>query len=344
MPSRHASLALGIFCLLLAGSAAAPADPGLPGGRRRVNFELNGRWIGLGVSFSPYRDGQSPHGESPSEDEILADLRLVAPYWQLLRTYELSPMVERTVALIRRENLPLRLLLGAWILPETTEANRAANREQCAKAIRLANDHPDIVLAVIVGNETCVDWSDHVVGPDALIPWIREVRGAIRQPVTSADDYNFWNKPAAQAVAAEVDFITLHAYALWNGRALEEAMDWTAGVHDSIVRLHPGVPVIFGETGWATKHDATATGPGREGTLMKAEVSVRAQETYLRQHYDWVARTRVPVLLFEAFDENWKGGGAASSPDVAEKHWGVFTADRQPKAAFSAIIRDYYGR
>ncbi len=335
---------LPLLGLLFAGSVARAAPPDLPGGRRPLQLEVDGRWIGNGVCFSPYRDGQSPHGASPSEDEILADLRLISPYWQLLRTYELSPMVERTIALIRHEHLPVRLLLGAWILPETNETNREANRAQCNLAIRLANAYPDIVLAVIVGNETCVDWSDHVVGPAALIPWIRAVRGAVRQPVTTADDYNFWNKAAAQAVAAEVDFITLHAYALWNGRPLAEAMGWTGGVYDSIVRLHPGVPVIFGETGWATRHDATATGPGREGTLMKAEVSVAAQESYLRQHYDWVARTRVPVILFEAFDENWKGGGDQTSPDTAEKHWGVFGADRKPKASFAAIIRDYYRR
>jgi len=77
---------------------------------------------------------------------------------------------------------------------------------------------------------------------------------------------------------------------------------------------------------------------------MVAEASVQAQEAYLRQHYDWIARNRVPVILFEAFDENWKGGGAGSPPTVAEKHWGVFTADRKPKASFEAIIRDYYGK
>ena len=75
---------------------------------------------------------------------------------------------------------------------------------------------------------------------------------------------------------------------------------------------------------------------------MKAETSVGAQEEYLRQHYAWVRKHRVPTLLFEAFDEAWKGGGAATSPDVAEKHWGVFDEQRRPKASFRAIIREFY--
>ena len=305
---------------------------------------MDGRWIGHGVSFSPYRDGQEPGGARPTEAEILSDLRLVTPYWSLLRTYDSTVVTELTLALIRREKIPARVLLGAWINPEDDATLKAGNRVECDNAIRLANAYPDIVLAVIVGNETCVGWSGHRSGPAVLTPWIRHVRQAVRQPVTTADDFRFWDTPAAAAVAAEVDFITLHGYALWNSRRLEEAMAWTAGVYDGIVRLHPGIPVIYGETGWATMNEPTIRGVGGEGTKMKAEASVRAQEAYLRQHYDWVAQTRVPVILFEAFDENWKGGGAGSPATVAEKHWGVFTADRKPKASFEAIIRDYYAR
>ncbi|MCF7686864.1 MAG: hypothetical protein K9M98_07060 [Cephaloticoccus sp.] len=330
------------FCLLLGSGLFLSAADTLPGGRRTLDLEVDGHWIGNGVCFSPYRDGQSPSGVLPNEEDILADLRLVAPYWHLLRMYDSNPVSERTLALIQREKLPFRLLLGVWIAPEVDETTRAANREQAATAIRLATEYPDLVAAVVVGNETCVYWSAHLVGPAGLIPWIRQVRNAIKQPVTTADDYNFWNKPESDAVATEVDFITLHGYALWNGQQVEQAMAWTNEVYDSIVSLHPGVPVVFGETGWSTSHDKAQIGPGSEGTLMKGEVSVRAQESYLKQHYAWVQERRIPVILFEAFDENWKGGGDTTSPAASEKHWGVFTADRKPKASFEAIIRDFY--
>ena len=333
---------LGWLCLLLGSGLFLFADDTLPGGRRPLVLEIDGRWIGNGVCFSPYRDGQSPKGAHPNDAEILADLQLVAPYWQLLRMYDSNPVSERTLALIRREKLPLRLLLGVWIDPEHDEASRAGNREQTATAIRLANEYSDIVAAVLVGNETCVYWSAHRVGPEALIPWIKQVRAAVPQPVSTADDYNFWNKPESQAVADEVDFITLHGYALWNGKQVENAIAWTSGVYDSIVELHPNVPVTFGETGWSTSHDVTQIGPGSEGTLMKGEVSVPAQESYLRQHYAWVKAHQIPVILFEAFDENWKGGGETTSPLASEKHWGVLTADSKPKASFEAIIQEFY--
>jgi hypothetical protein len=37
----------------------------------------------------------------------------------------------------------------------------------------------------------------------------------------------------------------------------------------------------------------------------------------------------ITTFFFEAFDEVWKGD--PDNPAGAEKHWGLFTADRKPK-------------
>ncbi len=332
---------LVMLCTQVHAQSPQPYAPP-PGGLRPLNLELDGHWIGNGVAFSPYRHGQAPEGLHPSDAQILEDLRLVSRYWHLIRLYEVSPVSEATLALIEREHLPIRVIMGAWINPERSDAERQANRAQIAGVIRLARRYRDIVVAVNVGNEAGVEWSDHRVAPAFIIQCIDEVRGAITQPVTTADDYNFWNKPESRPVAAACEFVMLPMYALWNGRRLDEAMAWTASNYAQIAAYHAGRPVLIGETGWATCHDATRTAPGQEGALMKADASVAAQETYLRQQYRWVEKHRVPTLLFEAFDEAWKGGGDATSPTVAEKHWGVFDEQRRPKASFQAIIREFY--
>lgn len=306
--------------------------------RRPLEVEWGGRWNGFGVSFSPYRDGQSPETATyPGVEEIRADLDVVRPYWRLLRTYDSTVVAERTLELIRRDKLPYRVLLGVWVAPERDEKVRAANRREVENGIRLANAYPDIVSAVIVGNETCVFWSFHYLGPDKLLPFVREVRAAVKQPVTVADDHLFWNKTESQALAAEVDFITLHYYALWRGRQLDEGISALEAAHDEVVALHPGVPVIIGETGWATTYEPSLTQPGGEGEKMRGEVSLAAQKRYVGELQQWSQRRRVPVILFEAFDENWKGGGPGSPPTVAEKHWGVFDTQRRPKPAVGAL-------
>lgn len=324
---------------LLFSLATLFGTPEVPG-VRTLKMDIQGEWIGNGVCFSPYRHGQRPGELEASAPEVLSDLKLVAKHWGLLRTYELTPMVETELRLIREHKIPVRMLLGLWVAPEKTEADRARNEKQMADGIRMASTYPDIVLGLLVGNETQVEWTGNPVDPTVLIRYLRLVRSGVTQPVSTADDFNFWNKPAAKAIAAEIDFITLHMYAAWNGRGIEEAMQWTGGVYDDICARHPGKPVIIGETGWPTSHDKSKTGPGQEGVLIKAETNERNQASYLKQHYAWVLSKHVPTILFEAFDEDWKGSGTGKNPAEAEKHWGVFNEDRSPKSSFEALVRD----
>jgi len=184
-----------------AAPAVAPAAT-LPGGARPFQAELDGKWIGNGICFSPFRPGQAPGESYPGEAQVLEDLHLVNHYWQLVRMYDFSPVAETTLKLIRRHQLPMRVILGAWIVPEKDTAGRTDNRTQIDGVIRLANQYRDIVVAVSIGNETMVDWSDHRCEPSLVIDCIREARRAITQPVTTADDYNFWNKEASKPVAA----------------------------------------------------------------------------------------------------------------------------------------------
>lgn len=321
-----------VFLVLSAGSSSSALE------RRPLGLEWDGRWNGFGVSFSPYRDGQSPEKQVyPNGAEIRSDLQLVLPYWRLIRGYDSTVMAERTLELIRRDRLPFRLLLGVWIAPEHDAATCAANRREVDNGIRLANAFPEIVSAVIVGNETCVFWSFHYLGPEKLLPFVRAVRAGVKQPVSVADDHLFWNKDESRALAAEIDFITLHYYALWRSRQLDEGVRALEEAYEEVSAFHPGVPVLIGETGWATQYEPSLSQPGGEGDKMKAEVSPAAQKRYVGELQEWSQRRRVPVILFEAFDENWKGGGAASPATVAEKHWGVFDAQRRPKPAVEAL-------
>ena len=247
---------------------------------------------------------------------------------------------ESVLAIIRAEHLPLRVMLGAWIavterrdstgaLVEALPAAREANRAELDAAVRLAREYAGIVVAISVGNETQVSWSDHRVPVDSLIANIRWVRSHTRVPVTTADDFNFWNKPESRAVADEVDFIVMHAHPMWNGKQLGEALDWTTATVGAIRAAHPGCVVVLGETGWATRVHTE----GEQARLIKGSAGEPEQKTFFDAVTAWAAKTRTATFFFEAFDENWKGG---SHPNEVEKHWGLFRADRTPKQALAS--------
>ena len=218
------------------------------------------------------------------------------------------------------------MLLGAWIAPETTPAAREANRAQVEGAVRLARAYPELVLAVVVGNETQVAWSDHRVPPEVLVGWIREARRGAAVPVTTADDFAWWVLPESVRIAREVDLVVTHVHPLWCGQPLETALAFTQARYAEVARTHPSLPVVLGEVGWATAKG----NEGDQATRIRGEPGETPQRAFYEALSAWVVRASITTTWFEAFDEAWKGG---PDPDDAEKHWGIFRADRSPKPA-----------
>ena len=316
-------------------SAAVGGASSQPAGRRPFHPFIDGRWIGNGISYGAHRDGQTPGGSGPTREQVREDLHILAQHWNLLRMYAAGPESEMALQIIREEHLPLKMVLGAWIAMEERFGDggavverfpqaQEANRRQVATLIQQANAYSDIVLAVTVGNETQVFWSAHKIPVELLIRYIREVRGAVKAPVATADDFNFWNKPESRLVAREVDFIVTHIYAMWAGQPLERALPFTQEKYAEVAQMHPGLPLVLGEAGWATqKHNE-----GEQAKLIKGEAGETQQKTFYDEFTAWTTRARIANFYFEAFDENWKGG---SHSDEVEKHWGLFRADRTPK-------------
>ncbi len=290
---------------------------------------LDGKWIGNGISYGAYRDGEGPGKGVTSKENILEDLTILAERWNLIRLYGSDAQSLNILEVIEENDLPIRVMQGIWL-----DAHKSAeeNAEQVRLAIEYANRFSDIIIAVNVGNEILVDWSYHRLDDiDLVVEKIREVRGSIQQPVTVADDYNFWNKPQAKQVADELDFICLHAYAFWNDKTLDIGMEWTEEIYNDIQSRHPDHTIAYCETGWPTSrvYDDGSYEGGLTGKAGEAE-----QEVFFDQYDPWVNENKVISFYFTSFDEQWKGGFDGENPmDKAEKHWGLYFSDRTPKQA-----------
>ncbi|MFT5923320.1 MAG: exo-beta-1,3-glucanase (GH17 family) [Paraglaciecola sp.] len=299
---------------------------------------INDRWIGIGISYGSYRDGESPSKNSvSSEKDILQDMMLLTANndisWNLIRMYAADAASEQVLKTIKKHNLPVKVMQGAWLSSSQTDEE---NEQQISEVIRLANEYKDIVMTVNLGNEIFVDWSAHkleISDYPKYLEWVKKVKAQTQVPITLADDYNFWNKPWSQEIAQELDYIVLHAYAMWNSQILDNALSWTEKTYHDIQNLHPSKQIVLGESGWAT---SAITSNGDE-SLILGEASESAQKVFYDAYRQWLVDNRIVSYYFEAFDEKWKGG--EDKPDgIAEKNWGLFRSDRTPKMA----IKEHY--
>jgi exo-beta-1,3-glucanase (GH17 family) len=75
---------------------------------------------------------------------------------------------------------------------------------------------------------------------------------------------------------------------------------------------------------------------------MHAEHAVQElQAIYHQDLMDWTRQAGLLCFVFEAFDEPWKG---SSDPLEPEKHWGLFTVDRQPKLVVRSLYPELMSR
>ena len=335
---------LATLAVTLAGCSQPPGEAAAPGSYAQGPEALIAGEI-MAVAYSGFREGQHPdRGEgaaNPSREEILEDLEILAAHgYRLIRLYDSGENSRATLELIREHRLPVKVLLGAWLQAEFSNhegcpwldepipdqelaENALANAAELARTIELAREYDDVVVAVNVGNEALVDWNDHMVPLANVIDYVRQVKAAIEQPVTVADNYEWWIKDGS-ALAAEVDFLGVHTYPAWEQKTIDEALSYTADNIESVHAALPDVPIAILEAGWAT---------------VAEEFGDRASEANQQRYYgelqDWATKTNTTVFFFEAFDEPWKGN--PDNPLGAEKHWGLFNVDRSPKQTIRSL-------
>lgn len=301
---------------------------------------LNG--VSEAVCYSGFRSGQHPdRGEgaiNPSEEEILEDLQILSGQtpFRLFRLYDCEENSRMVLEVIRENNLDFKVMLGIWLraelsahetcewltepIPqETLDENKKLNDLEIAAGIQLASEYSDIIVAVNVGNEALVDWNDHKVSVDSVIAYVRRVQQAIEQPVTVADNYKWWADHGKE-LAGVVDFLAIHTYPVWEGKDIDEGMSFTIQNVKEVRSALPEAQIVIAEAGWAT----IASEFGERASQEK-------QMQYVSELMDWSKENNITTFIFEAFDEDWKGD--PGNPLGAEKHWGLFTVDRQPKKA-----------
>jgi exo-beta-1,3-glucanase (GH17 family) len=296
---------------------------------------------GRGICYSGFRHDQYPGGAAPGYDEVKEDLLILEPHWKYLRLYDCDKHAHTVLDVIQSENMDYKVMLGAFIEAEQNnhncpwgggvftekqlDDNRKLNEGKIRKLIELANKYPDIIFSLSVGNESCVSWTDHFVPPERVLHYARMVKQGASQPVTFCENYVPWHD-SLEPLAAELDFISIHTYPVWEYKSINEALDYTWANYYPVAEKYPDKPVVITEAGWTTRSNGRGIDP--------MNVNETFQKIYFEKLMAWADREGILTFFFEAFDEPWKGSPEALEP---EKHWGLYKVDRTPKL----VMRTY---
>ena len=267
------------------------------------------------LSFAPYRPGESPlTGRYPTADEIDADLALLAPKVNAIRTYASSEGSVNVPELAQKHGI--KMWEGIWL-----SGDRAKNQREINAGVAAANIYPGTIDRVVVGNEVLLRRD---LPENELIADIDEVRAQISQPVTYADVQDFWIE--FPEVARHVDIVTVHLLPYWenNPTDIEGAVRHIDDVYKQMHALFPTKRIAIGETGW----------PSRGRWRDAAAPSIVNEAKFVREFMALSAREGFDYNLIEAFDQNWKAIGEGT----VGSRWGLWTAERQRKFPLSGSV------
>jgi len=263
------------------------------------------------LSFAPFRDGQDPMlGIFPNEKHLDDDLALMGQVTHNIRTYASAEGTMPLIPDLARKH-GLTMLQGAWL-----GALKADNDIEIAELIRSANAHPDVVKRVIVGNEVLLRGD---LEPEELIEYIRQVKRAVKQPVSYADVWSMYMK--YPELIKEVDFITIHILPYWEDEpiAVADAPAHIERIYKQVQHeantLAPNKPILIGESGWPSG--------GKQRGWSVPSVANEAQ--FIRALIKVANENGFDYNIVEAFNQPWK----AAFEGVIGANWGLYDSSRQ---------------
>ncbi|MFB9056808.1 glycosyl hydrolase family 17 [Mariniflexile ostreae] len=338
----------------------------------------------LAISYGGYR--QTSREVQPTIAELKEDMKILsAMNIKVLRTYNVhlaqtSNLLKAISQLKKTDaNFEMYVMLGAWIDCENAfnsenkkpnhDAESDRNAIEIETAISLANQYPDIVKMIAVGNEAMVKWAtSYYVQPHVILKWVNHLQGLKatgKLPkdlwVTSSDNFASWgggetvyHTEDLNALIKAVDFISMHTYPMhdthynplfWDvpendlseieivDAAMLRAKAYAISQYDSVYNymrhLNIKKPIHIGETGWASVSNGLY---GKKGSRATDEYK---QAMYYKHMRDWTNAKGMSCFYFEAFDEQWKD---AKNPLGSENHFGLINLKGEAKYSLWNLV------
>ena len=336
------------------------------------------------ISYGGYREKTRDIESTVSQ--LTDDLKILsAMNIKVLRTYNVHHTEEANLLKAIRElkkadpNFEMYVMLGAWIdCKNSWTANQLIRNEdsernplEIAEAVRLANEYPEIVKIISVGNEAMVKWAwGYYVEPNIILKWVNYLQDLKKEGklskevwITSSDNFASWGGGGKEyhvedlnKLIKAVDYISMHTYPMhdthynpvfWgileNEKQLSErekidaamirARDYAVAQYTSVVSYMESIGV---NKPVHIGETGWASGDdnlyGNEGSKATDEYK---EAVYYKLMRDWTNKEGISCFYFEAFDEQWKD---SKNPIGSENHFGLINLQGQAKYALWKMV------
>ncbi len=338
----------------------------------------------LAISYGGYRTNS--RDVQPTIRELKEDMLILeAAGIRIVRTYNLqyekASNVVKAINELKNENpsFEMYVMLGAWIdckgawtpHPNHDLEDEVNNTSEIEKAVKLANQYPDIVKIISVGNEAMVHWaSSYFVQPWVILKWVNHLQklkqdGKLSKDVwiTSSDNFASWGGGDAsyhnkdlEALYKAVDYVSMHTYPMhdthynpvfWGVLPEEESLSKEDKVKAAMLRAkkyaisqYDSVKKYMLSIGVNKPIHIGETGwasrsNGMYGPNQSNATDEFKEALYYKAMREWTAQKGMSCFYFEAFDENWKD---IVNPDGSENYFGLFTINGTAKFALWDLV------
>lgn len=333
----------------------------------------------LAMSYGGYR--ARSRDSQPSIPQLKNDMKLLSAMGvKIIRTYNVQPNlphaknVLQAISELKSEdlNFEMYVMLGAWIdclnawteFPPNHDIESPANEGEIERAVTLANQYPDIVKVIAVGNEAMVKWAtSYYVQPNVILKWVNHLQNLKSENklpkdlwITSSDNFASWGGGEFQYHVQDlenlikaVDYVSVHTYPyhdthynpeFWGvpenqqgltkrkkvDLAMERAIEYAKSQYDSVANYMKSLGVNKPIHIGETGWATASKGLyGDNGSKASDEYK---QAVYYKLMRDWTNEANISCFYFEAFNEQWKD---ATHPQGSENHFGLFTIDGKAK-------------
>lgn len=338
------------------------------------------------ISFGGFRE--NTRDSVPSISDLKEDLRILeAMNIKVLRTYNTQqyPHAENLIKAINElkqedTNFEMYIMLGAWIDAKNAWTDEPVihdveslenNIAEIGAAARLANEYPDIVKIISVGNEAMVHWAtSYFVTPDIILKWVNHLQdlkadGLLPADVwiTSSDNFASWGGGDANyhnddlnALYEAVDYVSIHTYPFhdtyhnsefWLVPSQEQELSSIEQVDLAMLRAieysksqYQAVMDYMHSIGVDKEIHIGETGWASfsnhlfdiNGSKATDEYKQKAFHDQIRQ---WTDSEGISCFYFEAFNEQWKD---QLNPQGSENHFGLINLNGEAKYALWHLV------